>query len=279
MFKKIFQVTSILLLAGFSFFYTEKVTKIVRDNDPIMVKINDIKDEIEVSNLDPIIIDDEFIAGISGCSVDVDKSYSKMKSVGEFKEELLVMNEIKSDKTSKNKYIIGGNKKIKNVSIVFILNNSINKELEKFLSTKKIDANFFLTRNYLSKNLNGVRSLSKLHHIYYYGEDGNYKDEYMIYDNNLINVNANNESNYCLTNEKNSEILKICSDYDMKTIKSNYISDNVIQNVKKNLSNGNIIVFDTVNSNDIKASINYILSKGYNIVSLDDLLNEKENCN
>ena len=279
MFKKIFQVTSILLLAGFSFFYTEKVTKIVRDNDPIMVKINDIKDEIEVSNLDPIIIDDEFIAGISGCSVDVDKSYSKMKSVGEFKEELLVMNEIKSDKTSKNKYIIGGNKKIKNVSIVFILNNSINKELEKFLSTKKIDANFFLTRNYLSKNLNEVRSLSKLHHIYYYGEDGNYKDEYMIYDNNLINVNTNNESNYCLTNEKNSEILKICSDYDMKTIKSNYISDNVIQNVKKNLSNGNIIVFDTVNSNDIKASINYILSKGYNIVSLDDLLNEKENCN
>lgn len=279
MFKKIFQVTSILLLAGFSFFYTEKVTKIVRDNDPIMVKINDIKDEIEVSNLDPIIIDDEFIAGISGCSVDVDKSYSKMKSVGEFKEELLVMNEIKSDKTSKNKYIIGGNKKIKNVSILFILNNSINKELEKFLSTKKIDANFFLTRNYLSKNLKEVRSLSKLHHIYYYGEDGNYKDEYMIYDNNLINVNANNESNYCLTNEKNSEILKICSDYDMKTIKSNYISDNVIQNVKKNLSNGNIIVFDTVNSNDIKASINYILSKGYNIVSLDDLLNEKENCN
>ena len=279
MFKKIFQVTSILLLAGFSFFYTEKVTKIVRDNDPIMVKINDIKDEIEVSNLDPIIIDDEFIAGISGCSVDVDKSYSKMKSVGEFKEELLVMNEIKSDKTSKNKYIIGGNKKIKNVSILFILNNSINKELEKFLSTKKIDANFFLTRNYLSKNLNEVRSLSKLHHIYYYGEDGNYKDEYMIYDNNLINVNTNNESNYCLTNEKNSEILKICSDYDMKTIKSNYISDNVIQNVKKNLSNGNIIVFDTVNSNDIKASINYILSKGYNIVSLDDLLNEKENCN
>lgn len=65
----------------------------------------------------------------------------------------------------------------------------------------------------------------------------------------------------------------------MKIIKSNYISDNAFQNVKKNLSNGNIIVFNTNNLSDIKASINYILSKGYNIVSLDDLLNEVENCN
>ncbi len=279
MFKKIFQVTSILLLAGFSFFYTERVTKIVRDNDPIMLKINEMKDDLEVTNLEPIIIDDEFIAGINGCSVDVDKSYSKMKAVGEFKEELLVMNEVKSDKIPNNKYIIGGNKKVKNISIVFIINKNLSTELENFLYTKKVAANLFVTRNYLSNNLNNLKGLSRSYSIYYYGEDGTYKDKYMIYDNNLINVNTENESNYCLTNEKNSETLKICSDYDMKTIKSNYISDNVLQNVKKNLSNGNIIVFNTINLSDIKASINYILSKGYNIVSLDDLLNETENCN
>lgn len=279
MFKKMFQVTSILLLAGFSFFYTEKVTKIVRDNDPIMLKINDIKDDLEVTNLEPIIIDDEFIAGINGCKVDVDKSYSKMKSVGEFKEELLIMNEVKSSKLPNNKYIIGGNKKVKNISIIFIINKKMSTELNNFLTSKKIDVNLFITRDYLSNNLNKIKKLSKFYSIYYYGDDGTYNDKYMIYDNNLINVNTKNESNYCLTKEKNSETLKICSDYDMKIIKSNYISDNAFQNVKKNLSNGNIIVFNTNNLSDIKASINYILSKGYNIVSLDDLLNEVENCN
>ena len=33
------------------------------------------------------------------------------------------------------------------------------------------------------------------------------------------------------------------------------------------------------NIDEIKVSINYILSKGYNIVSLEDLLSEKNGCN
>ena len=119
MFKKIIKVTSILLLAGFSFFYTEKVTKIAREKDPIMMKINDEKKLNLISVVNPIINEDEYIPGINGCEINVDESYSKMKSVGEFKEELLVMKEIETDESSKNKYIVSGNKISKNVSIVF----------------------------------------------------------------------------------------------------------------------------------------------------------------
>lgn len=278
MFKKFIQVTSILVLAGFSFFYTEKVTKIVRDNDPIMIKIKDAKESVSVSVVEPIITGDEYIAGINGCVVDVDKSYTKMKNVGEYKEELLVMSEEIINNNVIDKYIISGNKEKKNVSLVFIIKDDININLVGYLNTKRISANFFVDGSYLENNIVEIRNLSKSHSVYYLGTNGEYKDKYMIYNNNLINVNTKNESKYCLTDEKNDKLLKLCSDYEMSTIKSNYIKDNILTNVKENLSNGAIIVFDSDNIDDIKVSISYILSKGYSIVSLNDLLNESNGC-
>jgi hypothetical protein len=38
-------------------------------------------------------------------------------------------------------------------------------------------------------------------------------------------------------------------------------------------------VFDSKNIEEIKVSIKYILSKGYNIVSIDELLDESNKCN
>lgn len=279
MFKKIIQVSSILLLAGFSFFYTEKVTKIVRESDPIMVQIKSVKSDMEVMGTDPIIIDDEYIAGISGCTIDVDESYSKMKSVGEYKEELLVMSETKADKSAKNKYIVSGNKETKNVSIIFIVKDEINTNIINFLKTKNINANFFIDRNYLEKNISTIKNISDTNSIYYYGEDGKYSDKYMIYDNNLINVNTSNESKYCLVSDRNQDTLNLCTEYDMYTIKSSFINDNIFKNVKENLSNGSIMVFNSNDIEDIKVSINYILSKGYDIVSLSTLLDEDGSCN
>ena len=49
-------------------------------------------------------------------------------------------------------------------------------------------------------------------------------------------------------------------------------------NIKTNLSNGKIILINTDNYKDLKYGINYILSKGYNIVLLDDLLSETNSC-
>ncbi len=278
MIKKIFQVSSILLLAGFSFFYTEKVTKIARNSDPIMVQIKNVKEDLEVMGVDPIIIDDEYIAGVKGCTIDIDKSYSKMKSVGEYKEELLVMSEVESDKNSKNKYIVSGNKKTKNVSIIFIVKDEINMNIIKFLKSKNIVGNFFIDREYLEKNISNVIKISKQNNIYNYGNNGNYEDKHMIYDNNLINVNTTNESKYCLVEDRNEEVLNLCTEYDMDTIKSNFIKNNIFKNVKENLSNGSIMVFNSNDIEDIKVSINYILSKGYDIVSLNTLLNESNSC-
>lgn len=276
--KKITQVFSILLLAGFSFFYTEKVTQIVRNNDPIMLKIKDAKKTISVAKIDPVINDDEYITGVNGCDIDVDKSYTKMKNVGEYKEELLVLSETVIDKKIKNKYIISGNKNEKNVSIVFIIKDKVNNNLVNYLNSRKVNANFFIEGNYLSKNIVNIKELASNHSIYYLGTDGKYSDKYMIYNNNLININTKNESNYCITDKKDEKLLKLCTDYDMKTIKADYIENNILDTIKNNLTNGEIIVFNSEDEEEIKISINYILSKGYNIVYLNNLLNESNNC-
>lgn len=276
--KKFTQVFSILLLAGFSFFYTEKVTQIVRNNDPIMLKIKDAKKTISVAKIDPVINNDEYITGVNGCDIDVDKSYTKMKNVGEYKEELLVLSETVIDKKIKNKYIISGNKNEKNVSIVFIIKDKINSNLVHYLDSKKVNANFFIDGNYLNKNIVNIKELASNHSIYYLGTDGKYSDKYMIYNNNLININTKNESSYCITDKKDEKLLKLCTDYDMKTIKADYIKNNILDTIKNNLTNGEIIVFNSDDEEEIKISINYILSKGYNIVSLNNLLNESNNC-
>lgn len=279
MLKKVIKVSSILLLVGFSFFYTEKVTKIVRQKDPIMVQINDIKESNLISVVNPIINKDEYIPGINGCEINVDESYSKMKSVGEFKEELLVMKEISNDENIKNKYVISGNKISKNISLIFLVSEEINEELINFLSLKNINANFFIDGKYLEKDLVTVKFIAENNNIYYLGQNREYIEEYMLYSNNLISMNGKNESKYCLVNKKNNEALKLCSDYNMTTIKTDYIKENIYKTVKSNLMNGTIFTFDTNDIEEVKVSINYILSKGYNIVTLDKLLDETNNCN
>ena len=136
MLKKILKVSAVLLLVGFSFFYTEKVTMIARNSDPIMRAIKKEESNKKVSNVNPLINNDEYIMGINGCEIDVDKSYSKMRSVGEFKEELIVMKETSNDKDLTNKYVIGGNNKEKNVSLIFIVNKDIDSSLTDYINQK-----------------------------------------------------------------------------------------------------------------------------------------------
>ena len=275
--KKAFTIIGVLFLTGFSFFYTEKVTKIVRNKDPIMIRINEIKKDSYIEAVKPIINNDEYITGINGCTIDIDKSYNKMKTMGEFNEDLIVMKET-NNKNIKDKYIVGANKLNKKVSLVFFIKDDINNDLINYLSNKNIKGNFFVDHDYLEKNIITIKFISENNNIYYLGKNNIYEDKYIIYVNNLIGINSNNESNYCITDKKDDDLLKLCSNYEMKTIKKIPITDNILNNVKENLTNGEIISIDSNDTDKIKLAINYILSKGYKIVSLDELLNENVNC-
>lgn len=278
MLKKIFKISAVLLLVGFSFFYTEKVTMIARNSDPIMRAIKKEESNKKVSNVNPVINKDEYIMGINGCEIDVDKSYSKMRSVGEFKEELIVMKETSNDKDLTDKYVIGGNNKEKKVSLIFIVNKDIDSNLTNYINDKNLKVNYFIDGKYLEENMITVKFLSENSNIYYLGENEEYSDENMLYHNNLISMNGSNEPKYCFTSDKDNNTLKLCNDYDMVTIKSDILKDNIYKRIKDKLNNGVIFAIDSDNIDEIKVSINYILSKGYNIISLEDLLSEKNEC-
>lgn len=278
MLKKIFKISAVLLLVGFSFFYTEKVTLIARNSDPIMRAIKKEESNKKVSNVNPVINNDEYIMGINGCEIDVDKSYSKMRSVGEFKEELIVMKETSNDKDLTDKYVIGGNNKEKKVSLIFIVNKDIDSNLTNYINDKNLKVNYFIDGKYLEENMITVKFLSENSNIYYLGENEEYSDENMLYHNNLISMNGSNEPKYCFTSDKDNNTLKLCNDYDMVTIKSDIIKDNIYKRIKDKLNNGVIFAIDSDNTDEIKVSINYILSKGYNIISLEYLLSEKNEC-
>ena len=267
------KIIGILILTGFTFFYTDKVSNIIRNNDPIMNRIDNIKDTLTVSKIDPIIYDDEYITGINGCKVNREESYNKMKSNGEYNEDLIVMKEDKI-KDDYNKYIIGGPKQNRKISI--ILTNYDDERINTFIKENNIDVNYFIDGNNLKKDIGKLIELEG--NKYNYGRNNQYTDKYILYDNSLIKSNFNNNSDYCLVSKKDKKSLKICSKYKMKTIKTYEIKDNILDYIKENLSNGKIILINSNNYEEIKYSINYVLSKGYKIVFLDELLDESNNC-
>ena len=269
------KVLSILLLAGFSFFYTDKVTSIIKENDPIMKQIKDIEKDMIVSKTDRIITNDEYITGINGCVVDEKESYNNMKNSGEFKQDLVVMKE-DNLKEKEKLYIIGGNKKKRNVSVVLL---NIDKKVDKYIKTNKIKVNYFLDGKYIKDNIDKIIKISKYSNIYNFGRDREYSDKYIVYDNTVILNNFTNRSDYCLTSNKSDTTLDLCSTYNMDTIKKDFISDNIVTYTKENLENGQIFVFDKYDYKELEIVFKYILSKGYNIVMLNELLSERVNCN
>ncbi len=275
--KKIFEMFGILLFTGFSFFYTEKVSNIIKSKDPIMLKINNIKDSNTKEVIKPVINNDEYITGLNGCEIDVKKSYEKMKNYGEFKNELLVMKEVEN-REIKDKYIVGGNKLEKKVSFLFIIRDNIDENIMNYIKNKNIKVNYFIDQDFLENNTLLIKFMSKESNIYYLGKDSKYIDRYMLFANNLIQSNSSNMPNYCILEDKNDEYLRVCSDYNMKTIKTDYIKNDIFDNVKKTLKNGAIIAIDSNDYEKIKLSLNYALSRGYNIVSLDELLSQNNKC-
>lgn len=271
--KNKYKIIGIMLLSGFSFFYTYKVSSIIKDNDPIMTRINNIEDTLIVSKVDPIINKDEYITGINGCVINKEESYSKMKVNNEFNEDLIVM---KEDKVMEdlNKYIIGGNKLNRKVSI--ILTNYDNEEINNFIINNDIKINYFIDGNNIKKDISTLINLKG--NKYNYGRNKEYINKYIVYDNSLIKTNFSNEPSYCLVTSKQEDALSLCSKYNMKTIKTEEIKEDILSTVKTTLENGKIFLINSSSLEDIKYSINYILSKGYKIVYLDELLDESNPC-
>ncbi len=262
--KKVLKNISLLILVLFSFFYTDKVMDLVNRKDPLMNKINLLKDKYEILPVNAILEDNTIIPGIKGKSVNLDKSYENMKKSGIFREDHLIYNDIlPSEMLSNNmdKYIIKGNDYNNRVSLLIILDpNNMDK-------VKNKDVTIFL--NHKDISINNIKKMYN-NSIYTYGNNGLYNDDILSNDNTIINRVSNNKSVYCLSKEKNTDVLNACNNNKMYVIIPNVIGD--YYEIKSNISNGSIILLNNINNLDVV--IKYINSKGYSIVSLNKLLEE-----
>ncbi len=262
-----FKYIGISILFIISLIYTNHISNVVKSRDPIMIKINEVSNNIKVDSVNAVLNDDEIIPGKSGCDIDINKSYENMKKVNEYTEKMLKYKDLIPEITITNiynKYISSGNRFNRNVSIVVYIKDDI----EKLNKIDDIKLNVFLDGNMFN---NGKIDISNNKKIYNGGIDGDYDDTTIEWVNDVIS--DYNNPVYCLNIDKNDNNLLICARNRMHTISPKIMGNNILK-LKSNIDNGSIIYFDENNIGKINIVSDYILKKGYNIVYLDELLNE-----
>lgn len=270
---KIIKIIGLIALACVTFFYTDKVITVSTNQDEIMIKIKEEANNSNTKAIDATIIDDTIIPGTTGKYIDTQTSYKQMQKIGYYEPSLLAYKKIYPEISiynNYNKYIISGNTNNKNISLIYILNN--NNTLDNILNTINkyhIKINFFIDSNFLNNNINIIDKV-KNNEIYNYGNNGKYTKDNLIITNNIINNKSNNKAIYCLFTSKNKLSLNNCANNKMLSI---LITNNISSaNIKDNLKNGNIILIN--NTRELNTIIDNIITKGYNIVPLSELINE-----
>lgn len=283
--KPYLTVIGICLLTVFSFYYTNKLIEFSKSKDPIMIEIMKNKDDYNKLSIDALINNNYITPGSEGLEVDVDKSYTKMKKLGKYNDNLYVYDVVKptiSIKDNYNKFVINGNTTKKEVSLIFKVNDLKNIEnINKILFNNNVSATFFIDGNIKDDDINILKILDESNN--YFGNLG-YNKKYSIktikYTNALLDRIDDDNHNYCYVEKDDINALKTCSEVKMYTIKPMVVSNIFpFTYIKQNLENGKIFSLDT-NSYTLKQLdliIKYVRQKGYDFVTLEEILNEKIN--
>lgn len=130
--KKYFKYIGLIGICLLSFYYTEQVALYVKNKNPIMQSIKNVSKSYYTESLNCSIIEDTYIIpGYNGKYVNEDASFYNMVTT-EYKEELLVFNQIKpniSIEDNKDKIIIRGNHNKNAVALLFEEENELSKHL------------------------------------------------------------------------------------------------------------------------------------------------------
>ena len=283
--KSYLTIVGICLLTIFSFYYTNKINEFSKSKDLIMIEIMNNKDNYNKISIDALINNNYITPGSEGLEVDIDKSYNKMKKLGKYNENLYVYNIVKptiSIKDNYDKFVINGNITKKEVSLIFKAEDLKNIEnINKILFNNNVSATFFIDGNIKDDDINILKILDESNN--YFGNLG-YNKKYSIktikYTNALLDRIDDDNHNYCYVEKDDINVLKTCSEVKMYTIKPMVVSNIFpFTYIKQNLENGKIFSLDT-NSYTLKQLdliIKYVRQKGYDFVTLEEILNEKIN--
>ena len=246
-----------------------------------MITIKEKSDDFFVEPVNATINDDYIIPGISGVSVDTNMSYHKMKSLGSFNDNLFVfINDLPDISIEDNydKYVLSSNKVRREVSLVFVIDDlTYFDKYVKIAKNNNVKLTFFVDGVFLDKNMQTVMNNKDYILLENYGYNKEYSRSKIKYVNNLINNITDSRSNFCMLFEKDLNVLDMCSKEKMHTvIPKNVSSTNPYVYIKENLNVGNIYYFENNNyvTNELDTIIKFIISKGYNITSLSNLIKE-----
>ena len=270
---KYLKIIGLFALFCLSFICTDKVIDVAINQDSIMMSIKEYAKKYNINPTDAIIDEDTIIPGSTGKYINEEKSYKVMKKIGYYEPSLLIYETIYPEISIYNnysKYITKGNSKYPSTSLIYIINNTATIDnLINIMNKYSIPISFFIDSNLLINNINIIQKLNK-YEIYNYGNIGVYSQDNLIISNNIINNKAGNKSTYCLFLKKDSSSLNNCANYKMLSIMPktniNYL------NIKSNLENGSLILIN--NTQELPSIIEYILSKGYSIIPLSDIIKE-----
>ena len=277
--KKIFEYIGIRALFFFSFIFTEKTATVLKEQDEIMIKIKEVQDKYYVEPKEAVILDNTIIPGLSGQMVDTSESYYKMKKMGLFNETLLIIKEIKPKEllfNNKNKFVIGGNKSKKEVSLIFLVkNNDYIDNLLEILDRNKVPGNIFVTGDFIEQNNSLINKMSSNHLIGNLSYNMDYKNSDFIWMSTII---KKFNDNFCYTENLDKEVLEVCSRNKAYTVvPTTIIKNKSLMNISKKLNNGDIISIyvNEENIKELNMVIKEIKARGKEIVKLDNLLLEK----
>ena len=278
--KKTFEAIGFLSLILFTFFYTSKITTVIKENDDILKQIKEIENQFKIDPVNAIINNNTIIAGVSGSEIDVKESYKKMKKINSINFNIIVYKELKTKISFLNyyyKYIIKSNKS--SISLVFLIekDDEINDLLE-ILDKYKIKATFYTDGNWFENNNEKIIELIKMGHtVGNLGYNYSYKENGINWMNTIVTNIGKQNYTYCYTETENEEVLNICKNNKSYTIKPNIIvKNNPLITIKNQLEKGSIISLKINNSTitELPLIIEYINSRNLNIINLEELLDE-----
>lgn len=242
-----------------SFYYTEKVALYVKNKNPIMQTLQEVKETQYVNYINSTIIDDIYIIpGINGKEVNIDKSFSNMHELNTYNEEYLIFNEIKptiSLEDNKDKIIIQGNKEKQGISLIFEDYNS----LSKYLLQKNYKVNILLSEENYDNNYELINNSNST--IYYDIED-------------YLNKNNLNKNLCYIKDETN--IPTQCKDKYLFKPSLIISHSNISQTINKISSGDIILIKDTISLSELEIILNQISYRNLNILPLSELINESE---
>lgn len=256
--KKYFKYLGLIGICLLSFYYTERVALYVKNKNPLMKTLNEIKDTKYVSSINSTIIDDIYIIpGLNGKEVNIDKSFSNMHELNEYNEEYLIFNPIKpsiSINDNKDKIIIKGNKEKQSISIIFENYNEL--------------SNYMLNKNY---QVNILISEEDYNNKYELINNSNNETTYNKIESYLSQNNLNKHLCYV---KDSSQIPKLCQDkYLFKP--SLIISHSNISTTLNKISSGDIILIkDTLSLSELEVLLNQVSYRNLNIIPLSKLIDE-----